>query len=238
MIDHKKIDNENFIQLEAVSKWFESPAGRFSALNRVNLKISQGEYVAVVGKSGSGKSTLLNMLTGIDHPSEGVVTINATQPHTLDENHLARWRGAQIGIVFQFFQLIPTLTIRENLRIAMDFVDKIPARQRDVRTLDLLEQMGILQHKDKYPLALSGGEQQRAAIARALANDPPVLVADEPTGNLDAKTGQAVAAIFSDLVKAKKTVIIVTHENVSLNSFQRIVTLSDGNIVSDNKREA
>lgn len=225
----------NFIQLEQVSKWFESPAGRFDALRNVDLHIEQGKYVAIVGKSGSGKSTLLNMLTGIDHPSKGTVKINSTDIHTLNESRLAEWRGKNVGIVFQFFQLIPTLTIAENILLAMDFVNLIPARERTRRAVALLAQVGISQHADKLPAALSGGEQQRAAIARALANDPPILVADEPTGNLDSKTTEAIQRLFANLVKNGKTVIVVTHEDISNSEFSRIISLSDGAVVSDRK---
>ena len=225
----------DFIQLQQVSKWFESAAGRFDALKNVDLSIGQGEYVAIVGKSGSGKSTLLNMLTGIDHPSRGAVTINASAIHTLDESRLATWRGANIGIVFQFFQLIPTLSILENLLLAMDFVNVIPRKERKQRAIALLAQVGIEQHAAKLPAALSGGEQQRAAIARALANDAPILVADEPTGNLDSKTAETIQALFVDLIGQGKTVIVVTHENVSAIQYDRIVSLNDGAISSDRK---
>lgn len=223
----------NFIQFNQVSKWFESAAGRFDALRDINLTIGQGEYVAIVGKSGSGKSTLLNMLTGIDHPSRGNVTINGSDIHTLNESRLAAWRGANIGIVFQFFQLIPTLGILENLLLAMDFVNVIPAKERKQRATLLLDQVGISQHASKLPAALSGGEQQRAAIARALANNPPLLVADEPTGNLDSKTAASIQSLFAELIDQGKTVIVVTHENVSKTKYDHIFTLTDGVIFSD-----
>jgi len=225
-----------FIHFEQVSRWFESSAGRFSVLKDVNLSIGKGEHVAVVGKSGSGKSTLLNMLTGIDHPNQGTVTINSTAVHTMDESRLARWRGQHVGIVFQFFQLIPTLTILENLLLAMDFVGIVPKRERRMRAEALLRQVDIFHHADKLPAALSGGEQQRAAIARALANDPPILIADEPTGNLDSKTGAAVEKFFIELVSKGKTVIVVTHEHPSIPPYNRILTLADGAITSE-KRE-
>ena len=226
----------SFIQFKEVSKWFESAAGRFDALKNIDLTIGQGERVAIVGKSGSGKSTLLNMLTGIDHPSRGAVTINATEVHTLNESRLATWRGANIGIVFQFFQLIPTLSIRENLLLAMDFVKVISKKDRAGRAERLLAQVGISEHADKLPAALSGGEQQRAAIARALANDPPILVADEPTGNLDSKTAEAVQKLFVQLAADGKTVIVVTHEKVSDAHYDRIITLNDGVLAGDERR--
>ncbi|MBI4972216.1 MAG: ABC transporter ATP-binding protein [Candidatus Omnitrophica bacterium] len=226
----------NFIQFNHVSRWFESASGRFDALKNLDLNIGQGEHVAIIGRSGSGKSTLLNMLTGIDHPSQGTVKINSTDVHTLNESSLAEWRGKNVGIVFQFFQLIPTLTIAENILLAMDFVNVIPGRERTKRSGELLTQVGISQHADKLPAALSGGEQQRAAIARALANDPPILVADEPTGNLDSKTTEIILNLFAELVGAGKTVIVVTHEKVSETKYNRVITLKDGAIIDDTSR--
>jgi putative ABC transport system ATP-binding protein len=221
------------IELSEVSKQFFSESGSVSVLRNITLAVARGEYIAIVGKSGSGKSTLLNMLTGIDHPSRGTVRISSTDVHTLDESRLANWRGRNIGIVFQFFQLIPTLTVAENVLLAMDLVDAIPTRERAGRANALLAQVGIAQHSDKLPSALSGGEQQRAAIARALANDPPILVADEPTGNLDSKTTEIILQLFSDLVRAGKTVIVVTHEKGSTAIYDRIITLQDGAIAGD-----
>jgi putative ABC transport system ATP-binding protein len=226
----------NLIQFNQVSRWFETASGRFDALKNIDLHIEQGSHVAIVGKSGSGKSTLLNMLTGIDHPSQGTVKINSTDVHTLNESRLAAWRGKNIGIVFQFFQLIPTLTIAENILLAMDFVNVIPSRERTKRVGALLAQVGIVQHAEKLPADLSGGEQQRAAIARALANDPPILVADEPTGNLDSKTTEIILNLFTELVGTGKTVIVVTHEKVSNTEYDRIITLKDGAIVNDASR--
>ena len=226
----------DLIQLKRVSKWFESAAGRFEALRNIDLTIGKGEYVAIVGKSGSGKSTLLNMLTGIDHPSQGTVSINSSEIHTFDESRLAAWRGANIGIVFQFFQLIPTLSISENLLLAMDFVNIIPKQERKQRAAALLAQVDISQHAAKLPAALSGGQQQRAAIARALANDPAILVADEPTGNLDSKTAESIQSLFVELVGKGKTVIVVTHENLSTTKYDRIFMLNDGVIVGDGRQ--
>ena len=223
----------NLIQFNKVSRWFETASVRFEALKNIDLRIEQGSHVAIVGKSGSGKSTLLNMLTGIDHPSQGTVKINSTDVHTLNESSLAAWRGKNIGIVFQFFQLIPTLTIAENILLAMDFVKVIPNRERAGRAKALLAQVGIAQHADKLPADLSGGEQQRAAIARALANDPPILVADEPTGNLDSTTTEIIIKLFAELVETGKTVIVVTHEKISNTQYDRIITLKDGAIAGD-----
>jgi len=224
------------IDLRGISKQFPTAGGAVQVLRDVNLTVERGEFLAIVGKSGSGKSTLLNIITGIDHPSQGSVTINSTEIHSLNESRLAKWRGENVGIVFQFFQLIPTLGIRENLLLAMDFVGSIQKNERNNRAEALLAQVGISQHADKLPAALSGGEQQRAAIARALANDPPVLVADEPTGNLDSKTTEAIQRLFSDLVGNGKTVIVVTHESIADTGYGRIVSLSDGAVVRDRKR--
>jgi putative ABC transport system ATP-binding protein len=226
------------IQLNGITRIFSGSSGNFTALDNVTLQFDKGSFVAVVGKSGSGKSTLLNMLTGIDHPDKGTVTINGTPVHLLGESRLATWRGTNIGIVFQFFQLIPTLTIRENLLLAMDFVDAIPKRERLNRANALLQLVGIAVHADKFPSALSGGEQQRAAIARALANDPPILVADEPTGNLDSRNASAIHKIFRQLVEAGKTVIVVTHEEVSSAGYHRVVTLRDGMLAGDERKAA
>ncbi|MES0489851.1 MAG: ABC transporter ATP-binding protein [Leptospirales bacterium] len=228
-------ENINYIQFHGVSKWFDTPAGRFNALCNIDLTIEQGRQLAIVGKSGSGKSTLLNMLTGIDHPSEGTVTIDGNQVHTLNESRLANWRGKTVGIVFQFFQLIPTLSILENLMLAMDFVNVFPRKERRERAENLLARVGILDHAAKKPSGLSGGEQQRAAIARALANDPPILVADEPTGNLDSKTAASIQNLFSQLSDDGKTVIVVTHENVKPSQYNRVVTIHDGSIVDDKR---
>ncbi|MEW5942742.1 MAG: ABC transporter ATP-binding protein [Pseudomonadota bacterium] len=224
------------IELRTVSKTYPGAGSGFTALKGVDLKFSTGEYVAIVGKSGSGKSTLLNMLTGIDHPSTGKVVINGADVHVLGESELASWRGKNIGIVFQFFQLVPTLTVLENVLLAMDFVNAIPTKERQPRAEMLLKQVGIGQHGHKLPSALSGGEQQRAAIARALANDPPILVADEPTGNLDSHTAEHIQSLFKDLVNGGKTVIVVTHDTAPSAEFERVITLKDGMVESDQRK--
>lgn len=223
----------NIIELANVAKKFKQGGRSFTALNQVSLQIKQGQYVAIIGKSGSGKSTLLNLITGIDHPTNGELKVSGTQIHKLGESSLAAWRGKNIGIVFQFFQLIPTLTIIENILLAMEFVNVIPKKHRVSRAKQLLEQVGILAHADKFPSALSGGEQQRAAIARSLANKPDILVADEPTGNLDSITAAAVKQIFTDLVANGTTVIVVTHENVKTTHYDQIIRLIDGEIVEN-----
>ena len=223
--------NGSLIELRQVAKTYATAAGAFAALKGIDLQVREGEFIAVVGKSGSGKSTLLNVLSGIDRPTSGEVFVGDTAVHALGEGQTAAWRGRTIGVVFQFFQLLPTLTAIENVMLPMDFCSTFPARQRDARALQLLEQVGVAEQADKLPAALSGGEQQRVAIARALANDPPILVADEPTGNLDSRTAEAVMQLFRGLVASGKTILMVTHERDIARQVTRVVTLADGKIV-------
>jgi putative ABC transport system ATP-binding protein len=220
------------IEFKQVTKKFTQGARVFTALRDVGICINKGEYTAIVGKSGSGKSTMLNLITGIDHPSDGLVEVNGTDIHQMGESKLAQWRGKNIGIVFQFFQLIPTLSVIENILLAMELVDAIPKKDRLERAISLLERVGISDHGDKFPAALSGGEQQRAAIARALANDPDIIVADEPTGNLDSVTAATVRDIFTDLIAKGTTVIVVTHENIDRGQFDQVINLRDGEVLS------
>jgi putative ABC transport system ATP-binding protein len=222
----------NLIDLRQVTKAYETGAGSFTALEKVDLRIEEGKFVAIVGKSGSGKSTLLNMLTGIDRPTSGEVTINGRAIQTLDEDKIAVWRGRNVGVVFQFFQLMPTLTVIENVMMPMDFCNVYSPRQRREHALGLLERVGIADQADKFPATLSGGEQQRVAIARALANDPPIVVADEPTGNLDSRTADDVFRLFQDLSSDGKTVVMVTHERDIAARVSGVVTLADGRIVN------
>jgi putative ABC transport system ATP-binding protein len=224
--------NNPILTLNGVYKEFSLKERKFIALKSINLSIKKGEYIAITGKSGSGKSTLLNMITGIDHPTSGIVKVNGITIGELNESKLAKWRGKNIGIVFQFFQLIPTLTIKENILLAMEFVDAIPKSERTKRVNDLLSQVGITEQANKMPASLSGGEQQRAAIARALANNPEIIIADEPTGNLDSKTADSINALFSSLANSGKTVIVVTHEKNSTLKYHRIINLLDGEIES------
>jgi putative ABC transport system ATP-binding protein len=195
--------------------------------------VAGGEFVAVVGRSGSGKTTLLNLLAGIDRPTSGSVWVEGAELGGLSESDLAEWRGERVGLVFQFFQLLPTLTVAENVMLPMDFADKIPAEERRSRTKDLLDRVGIGDQADKMPATLSGGQQQRAAIARALANDPPLLLADEPTGNLDSATADAVLKLFADLNSDGRTIVVVTHETDIRSVARRQITLEDGRIVDD-----
>jgi len=224
---------EILIDIDYVSKQYALASGAFTVLHHISFQIPKGQLVAIVGKSGSGKSTLLNMLSGIDHPSEGTVVIDGTNVHSLNESRLASWRGAMIGIVFQFFQLIPTLNILENVLLAMDFVNVVAKNNRHERAHHLLELVGIADHADKFPSALSGGEQQRAAIARALANDPPILIADEPTGNLDSQTTDDIQHVFSELANNGKTIIVVTHDDITDVGYERMLTLKDGHLVGE-----
>jgi putative ABC transport system ATP-binding protein len=219
------------ISLQSVTKEYETPAGMFSALRDINIEVRTGEFVAIVGKSGSGKSTFLNMVGGIDRPSSGIVAVAGTDIHNLGESQLALWRGRTVGFVFQFFQLLPTLTSAENVMLPMDFCRTFPARERRQRALDLLERVGVAQQADKLPSALSGGEQQRVAIARALANNPPVVLADEPTGNLDSVTAGAVIDLFLKMAKSGTTVVIATHERDIARVSDRTVEVVDGTIV-------
>jgi len=226
------------INLQGVSLVYSSAAGQFLALRGIDFTIERGEFVAIVGKSGSGKSTLLNLIGGIDRMSTGTITVSDRKIGALSENELAKWRGRSVGFVFQFFQLLPTLTIAENVMLPMDFASLLPARQRRPRALELLGEVGIRDQADKLPTALSGGQQQRAAIARALANDPVVVLADEPTGNLDSTTARAVLELLRGLADRGTTVIIATHERDISELAHRTVELTDGMISRVTQRGA
>jgi putative ABC transport system ATP-binding protein len=219
------------IDLHQVIKSYESAAGRFVALKNIDFQAKAGEFVAIIGKSGSGKSTLINVITGIDRPTSGQVLVAGTAVHTLNEDQTAAWRGRTIGVVFQFFQLLPALTVIENVMLPMDFCHIIPPGERYGRAMNLLEQVDMVDHAHKLPAALSGGQQQRVAIARALANDPPLLVADEPTGNLDSRTAQAVFRLFENLVAGGKTILMVTHDDDLARRSRRTVLIADGELV-------
>jgi putative ABC transport system ATP-binding protein len=220
------------IEARSVVKTFKTAAGPFTALKEVNLRVNRGEFVAIIGKSGSGKSTLLNMLTGIDRPSAGEVFVADTPIHTLSEGQLAKWRGKHLGIVFQFFQLLPTLTLLENVMLPMDLCG-LYARERKKRAMGLLELVEMSDQAHKLPTAVSGGQQQRVAIARALANNPPILVADEPTGNLDSKTAQSVFDLFEVLIASGKTIVMVTHDADLAKRVDRAVIVSDGEVIDE-----
>ncbi|MFT7558826.1 MAG: putative ABC transport system ATP-binding protein [Flavobacteriales bacterium] len=219
---------QNIIHLKDVKKQFQSGENTFSALRLTNLSIAKGEFISIVGKSGSGKSTLLNLLSGIDQPSSGQINVAATAIHNLSNSALDRWRGQAIGMVFQFFQLIPTLTVLENVLLPMDFCKTIPAKQRQQRALDLLKDVQLEDKADKFPSILSGGEQQRVAIARALANDPPIILGDEPTGNLDTQTARCIYELFQRLNEQGKTIVLVSHDPICQNYSQRSIHIRDG----------
>ncbi len=222
-----------FIHLNQVVKKFKNTAGEFEVLRGVNLEIKQGEFVAVVGKSGSGKSTLLNMITGIDHPSSGEVIIDQMNIYKINESQRALWRGKNLGVVFQFFQLLPMLSILENVMLPMDYVGMYSTDERPQKAMELLDLVGLTDQAYKLPAAISTGQQQSAAIARALATNPPIIVADEPTGNLDSKSADRIIQLFSQLIHAGKTIIMVTHDPTLTERTTRTMIISDGEFVNE-----
>ncbi|MBN1536660.1 MAG: ABC transporter ATP-binding protein [Anaerolineales bacterium] len=224
--------NGKLIELVDVTKAYHTPAGTFTALNGVTLSIDSGEFVSIVGKSGSGKTTLINLVTGIDDPSSGEVYVGGTPVHTLKEGEKASWRGATVGVVFQFFQLLPTLTVLENVMLPMDLSNRFPISEHADRAMALLELVELKENAHQLPGLLSGGLQQRAAIARALANDPPIIATDEPTGNLDSRSAEAVMRLFENLVQQRKTVLMVTHDPDLAQRAVRIIEIADGKIVN------
>jgi ABC-type lipoprotein export system ATPase subunit len=222
-----------FIEVRDVFKVFKTSVGEFVALNNINLGFERGEFTAIIGKSGSGKSTLINMITGIDHPTSGMVRIGDAELYKMKEGRMAEWRGKNLGIVFQFFQLLPTLTVLENTMLPMDYCKIYDPAERETRAMELLKLVGLDGVADKLPAALSGGQQQIAAIARSLANDPPIIVADEPTGNLDSRTADMVLNIFEELASQGKTILIVTHDPTLVLRATRRVIISDGELVNE-----
>jgi len=229
--DEVERGDKYLIQLNNVLKAYKTEAGDFLALKNISLSVGTGEFVGVIGKSGSGKSTLINMITGIDRPTKGEVIVADTPIHTLNEGRMAQWRGHNLGIVFQFFQLLPILTVLENVMLPMDFCNLYNPRQRKERAIQVLDMVGVAEHANKLPSQLSGGEQQRVAIARALANDPPIIMADEPTGNLDSKTSSIVFGVFEKLVAGGKTIVMVTHDGDLAKRVKRTIVIADGEII-------
>jgi putative ABC transport system ATP-binding protein len=221
------------ITLDGVVKTYVNAAGAFTALKRINLQMNYGQFVSIVGKSGSGKSTLLNMLTGIDHPTSGQVIIGGQDIYKMSESKRALWRGRNVGIVFQFFQLLPTLTLLENTMLPMDYCNAFPVSERPQRALELLKMVGLEEQAHKLPAMVSSGQQQSAAIARALATDPPIIVADEPTGNLDSRSTAAIIRMFQELAAQGKTILIVTHDPSITRLTEQTVILSDGEIIDE-----
>ncbi len=227
-----RYQNDNYlIHLNDVKKAYLTEAGEFLALKNVNLTIGKGEFVGVIGKSGSGKSTLINMITGIDRPTNGEIFVDGIPIHSLNEGEVAKWRGRNLGIVFQFFQLLPILTVAENVMLPMDFCNMYSPSKRRQRALEVLDLVGVAAHANKLPGQLSGGEQQRVAIARALANDPPIVMADEPTGNLDSKTAAIIFSLFDELVSGGKTIVMVTHDKDQARRVTRTIVIADGEII-------
>ncbi len=226
--------SDAMIQLHGVVKSFSNAAGEFTVLKGVDLTIKRGEFVSIVGKSGSGKSTLLNMVTGIDHPSDGLVVVNGTDIYTgVTESQRSKWRGKNLGIVFQFFQLLPMLTLLENVMLPMDYVDMYDFDERPARAMELLKLVGLEKFADKLPVLVSTGQQQLAAIARAMACDPPLLVADEPTGNLDTKSSDTIIGLFQHFVEQGKTIVMVTHDPSLTSRTDRNIILSDGELINE-----
>ena len=234
--------NENrhpLIQLLQVIKVYDTSAGSFPALKGITVNINPGDFVGIIGKSGSGKSTFLNMITGVDHITSGEVLIggqNHDLPvdiHALNENQLALWRGRNLGIVYQSFQLLPMLSLLDNIMLPMDLCGHYRPRQSRERAMELLKLVELEDHAHKLPAYISGGQQQRAAIARALANDPPILIADEPTGSLDSSTAETVFEVFEGLVAQGKTILMATHDRSLQTRFSRLLHIVDGDLSSD-----
>jgi ABC-type lipoprotein export system ATPase subunit len=223
--------DSSLIEVRNLVKNYKTPAGDFPALKSIQLQVQRGEFLAVIGKSGAGKSTLINMISCIDSPSSGEIVFDGYPVHTMDENEKARWRCQNMGIVFQFFQLLPSLNLIENITIAMDFCNTYPVREHKERALHLLEQVGVAEHAAKTPAKISGGQQQRVALARALANDPAVIIADEPTGNLDSHTAGEIYDLFASLLEHGKTLLVVTHDKEIAHQATRSIEIADGKIL-------
>lgn len=225
--------NGRLVEVVDVYKSFPVGDGEVTVLKGINLDVKQGEFVSIVGPSGNGKSTLLNMITGIDRPSDGEVLVGGQEVHKMSENQLAAWRGQNVGIIFQFFQMLPALSLMQNIILPMDFAKKYSTKERRERAMYLLEIVNLADQAHKLPGMVSGGQQQRAAIARALANDPQLVVADEPTGNLDTRTAQDVFDLFTELVEQGKTLLMVTHDKELARRVPRVVEIIDGKIARD-----
>ena len=231
-------DAAPYVNARRLVKVFPTPAGDFTALKGIDLQANRGEFVAVIGKSGSGKSTLINLITGIDRPTGGEIHIGGEPLHTFDEERLAAWRGRNLGIVFQFFQLLPTLTLVENVMLPMEINRLYAPAERRERAMGLLQQVAMDEQARKLPSAVSGGQQQRVAIARALANDPGLIVADEPTGNLDSRTAESIFALFQRLAAAGKTILMVTHDEARAARTDRAIMIADGAVVNEHVTRA
>ncbi len=222
--------SEPLIRARGIVKNYKTAAGDFPALKGIDLDVYPGEFLGIIGKSGAGKSTLVNMLTGVDYLTEGEVWVDGVPLHNLDENQRALWRGRNLGIIYQAFYLMPTLSLLDNVMLPMDFTGLFHSRTSPERALELLQQVELKEHAHKPPSAISGGQQQRVAIARALANDPPVIIADEPTGRLDSVTAETTLTIFSSLVQQGKTIVMVTHDRSLMQRVSRVIQIADGEI--------
>jgi putative ABC transport system ATP-binding protein len=229
----KETENGHLVRVIDVVKSFPVGGGEITILKGISFDVRSGEFVSIVGPSGNGKSTLLNMITGIDRPTGGEVIVNHLEINKMSENKLAAWRGQHVGIIFQFFQMLPSLSLLQNVMLPMDFAKKYRPKERRERAMELLETVGIADQANKLPSMVSGGQQQRAAIARSLANDPDLIVADEPTGNLDTRTANDVFDLFVGLVKKGKTLIMVTHDKELARRVPRVVEIIDGRITRD-----
>jgi len=225
--------NGYIIQLSGLYKNYITESGEYPALKGIDLRVKSGEFTAVIGKSGAGKSTMVNMITGIDDPTAGEIFVNGSPVHQLNEDQKAGWRGRNLGVVFQFFQLLPSINLLENVTIPMDFSNSVPKRERKERAMHLLDQVGLAEHANKTPAKISGGQQQRVAIARALANDSQVIIADEPTGNLDSVTAGEIFDLFASLVEGGRTVLVVSHNKDIGKLVSRVVEISDGRIIDN-----
>jgi len=222
-----------FIQLRNVVKTYKTAAGDLIALKNINARFEWGEFVGIIGKSGAGKSTLVNMVTGVDRLTSGEVIVDGTSVHRLNENQMALWRGLNVGVVYQSFELLPMLSLIDNVMLPMDFCGLYKPRKSQERARQLLTRVGLEEHMRKPPTKISGGQQQRVAIARALANDPPIIVADEPTGNLDSSTAEGIFELFELLVQQGKTIVMVTHDQSLAERFSRVLRIADGEIVDE-----
>lgn len=237
-------DRNPIIQLQNVYKTYTTPAGDFAALKGISLDIYPGEFAGIVGRSGAGKSTLLNMITGVDQLTSGEVLVGGfdSQPvvsvHALNENELALWRGRNLGVIYQSFQLLPMLSILDNILLPVDLCGQFKPKESQERAMQLLEMVELEEHADKFPAQISGGQQQRAAIARALANDPPILIADEPTGSLDTLTAETIFKLFESLIQKGKTIVMVTHDNNLGPRFSRHISIVDGHLQNDAIKDA
>ena len=223
---------EPIIRMQQVVKIYPSASGDFTALKGINLAVQAGEFLGIVGKSGAGKTTLINLLTGVDHLSGGEVWVDGTPIHKLSEDQLATWRARKLGIIYQSFFLMPTLTLLQNVLLPMDFAGLFRGRASAARAMQLLRQVEMEEHAHKLPSQVSGGQSQRAAIARALANDPAIIVADEPTGRLDSVTAETVYALFAQLANQGKTIVMVTHDQSLAERMPRVIHIADGNLLS------